>query len=1278
LLLPEFPDSEAQGRAGVMEVGLVVSKMKWIFREQPVPDTGIDCHIETRDDWKKPTGKLIGCQVKSGPSYLDEETESSFVYRGKPEHLSYWLGHSLPVIVILCDEETGNCYWQVVSEKTATRTPKGWKIEVPKAQILGEQSKPGLEQIASTGWLERTRTFTTPDKFFRRSEVNPLFDYEQKLQGRSSSLAELHNFLQDDKTSVAVLAGRGGIGKSKLIRHWVSEVSGWRVLFKKETVSVGETTQQELDGGERCVVIVDDAHRQPDIDAFLQFARDLKTDGKAIKVLLSCRPIGLQRIDAALSRSFDPTAVVRLKELKRLGDADARALSEEVLGPGYLQLAPYLVSVSKDTPLVTVIGGRLLRRGAAPAHDLPTTEDFRRAVFDKFLDDFETAAQRGPKNARPLLHLVSALQPLALRAKNVIANCAAFLKWEDFEVCQCIDELESSGLLIRSGRKYRIAPDMFADFLLEQASLGQTGTSNGYADAVYGSFGNEYLANLLQNLAELDFRTLDQGQASLLANVWGDIRLKFEKAGNFDKMQLLEAIESAAFYQPDPVMQLVRLVMEASSQKEDIDADEIYNFSEQDVLKRLPTLLRAIAHQPAYREEAIRRLWELAKDGSRLPSAYPEHALRILKQLAAYSRYKPVDFNLEIAKIARVLCSEPNAFRGNHTPLDVVDEMLKREGEEQESAGMTITLFNYKVIAPVRSLCLQTLQECLSSSDARAACRAFHSLSRLIHGFLPAHAVTDEEIRWQSEERVACLSMVADRLAAGDVSLPLAREIKADLEGFVARGHNEEANERARSVLGMLPATPHLAAFDAFCSGDWDIRGPASTGMAIAEAMQHNRDLSREAATAFRNQFATVGECISELARFYVWARDCHITPNGSNELVHNLCDEPEFLTNLASELRSGTYSPDLADTAQVVLRRLRERGGSEYPITALSASRSHDLVLARSAAVAMRGIEYDPANDDDLTILDEMAGHSDWHVQRSVVFALSAVGKHPGRLEDAIERILSFSPGEDKKLADEICDAFLYNRIPLDSLSEAHLDRLLDNLVSVPDLDEHGISMVLNWAVSNRSAAIICFIKKRIQQASERKAARDWSYSIVPRHQNQIDLHNLTNSAELLALRAFVLGKIEANESMGSDLIDLFWDLTLLDADSFETLRLWLHSSDASKFDLAIGLLHGAPGKLAFSNRDQILETLEAAEKLGGDHLTRAIGYFVSNVQPSTHLGLAGGQTPAIVDLGTSADAALTDPQLHPLLKRLYEAIKKSASIDLRPFSSDEDEEEF
>jgi hypothetical protein len=299
--------------------------------------------------------------------------------------------------------------------------------------------------------------------------------------------------------------------------------------------------------------------------------------------------------------------------------------------------------------------------------------------------------------------------------------------------------------------------------------------------------------------------------------------------------------------------------------------------------------------------------------------------------------------------------------------------------------------------------------------------------------------------------------------------------------------------------------------------------------------------------------------------------------------------------------------------------------------------------------------------------------------VRETVVLALSTLGKEdPSRRQDVINRILSFSPGKDKKLADRICDAFLYDRIPIDSLSEAQLDRLLDNLVPVPELEGYGINMVLNWAVKDRPSAVIRFIKKRIARLSERRAARDWSYRIVPHQQNKIYLQGLENSGELPALRATVLRQIEADKSARDETIDLFWEITVFDEESFELLRPWFHSGDVSKFDLALSILRHAPGKLAFSSPNLVLEVLQAAEKLGTNSLERGIGFFVSSLEPSLFAGWEAEQSSVAVDLRTSAEAALAHPQLHPLMKRVYEAIKASPSINSRAFPDGEDEEEF
>lgn len=141
---PESGQLENIGIAAVFKT--VQLELGWIFRAQEPQDFGIDAHIEIRDDYQA-TGKLLATQIKSGPSWFGESTDEGFVYRGKQDHLEYWLSHSLPVILILYNPDIDQSIWQIVSEETITRTEKGWKVTVPRIQVLGMQSKPALREL---------------------------------------------------------------------------------------------------------------------------------------------------------------------------------------------------------------------------------------------------------------------------------------------------------------------------------------------------------------------------------------------------------------------------------------------------------------------------------------------------------------------------------------------------------------------------------------------------------------------------------------------------------------------------------------------------------------------------------------------------------------------------------------------------------------------------------------------------------------------------------------------------------------------------------------------------------------------------------------------------------------------------------------------------------------------------------------------------------------------------------------------------------------------------
>jgi hypothetical protein len=133
----KYNPSDAQERQGVAIAELLISKSGHIFREQEANDVGIDAHIELVDvKTHGATGQLIALQIKSGSSFFQEFNDDAVTFRGKLQHLDYWLNHSLPVFLVLVDTEKQKAYWQEISRATIERLEKGWKVAVPFIQKL--------------------------------------------------------------------------------------------------------------------------------------------------------------------------------------------------------------------------------------------------------------------------------------------------------------------------------------------------------------------------------------------------------------------------------------------------------------------------------------------------------------------------------------------------------------------------------------------------------------------------------------------------------------------------------------------------------------------------------------------------------------------------------------------------------------------------------------------------------------------------------------------------------------------------------------------------------------------------------------------------------------------------------------------------------------------------------------------------------------------------------------------------------------------------------------
>ncbi|MDR6670200.1 DUF4365 domain-containing protein [Rhizobium sp. 1399] len=163
-------------REGIHAVGLIFTRLNWIFREQPTSDYGIDAQAEKRNPDGKAGGKLIALQIKSGPSYFRPRGDG-FVYYGEARHREYWSNHSLPVFLILHNPETNVTLWQRIEEHLIEEGQDGrWAIAIPADQTLDERHEHFIaagiaSDVASTRRAQLALDLPAIRQFAEHSEI---------------------------------------------------------------------------------------------------------------------------------------------------------------------------------------------------------------------------------------------------------------------------------------------------------------------------------------------------------------------------------------------------------------------------------------------------------------------------------------------------------------------------------------------------------------------------------------------------------------------------------------------------------------------------------------------------------------------------------------------------------------------------------------------------------------------------------------------------------------------------------------------------------------------------------------------------------------------------------------------------------------------------------------------------------------------------------------------------------------------------------------------------
>lgn len=204
----------------------VETSMRWLFRQQPFEDYGIDAHIEAVDD-ETVLGRLVALQIKSGQSYFDSPADDGWWFRDKVAHFEYWLDFSIPVVVVLVDLDSGLCHWQLVTESTVEKSGESqWKLRVPKAHVLDGSAVRPLRNVAEQSVRRARRPMGSPVSAFSATDLEvhsaePGTDVlpEYIIRAHDRALDELVAGAVDPsaRSGCAVLVGGSCTGKTRAL-----------------------------------------------------------------------------------------------------------------------------------------------------------------------------------------------------------------------------------------------------------------------------------------------------------------------------------------------------------------------------------------------------------------------------------------------------------------------------------------------------------------------------------------------------------------------------------------------------------------------------------------------------------------------------------------------------------------------------------------------------------------------------------------------------------------------------------------------------------------------------------------------------------------------------------------------------------------------------------------------------------------------------------------------------------------------------------------------------
>lgn len=1108
-----------------------------------------------------------------------------------------------------------------------------------------------------------------PEEYFDVTR-SPLFNHEWSLAGRQNQLTEAANSAYATDTTLSIIIGAGGIGKTRFLKALADAApptAQVRLLPGDAPVSAADF--ELLPSDTSLTVMIDDVHELQDVTRIVS---GIWRRNSEARIVLATRPYGRRFLQGELARhGLLPTSSTEV-ELTDLDIDDATALAREALGSEVSETVVLrLATLTTDFPLVTVVGGVLIKQGKLSPAALEQSDDVQSSILRRFSDVLvNNSLSDDPPTRRRVLDAVSALQPFRTNEQTARESLSVIVGKPYDELYRHLRSLEDAGILRRRGNSLRIVPDLLGDIILTKAAFDEVGfSSTGYLERIEPLVTGSSVEHLFINASRVDQQIHNQsGRGRNLADpLWRSFFRRLKNADMVDRRTLVETLTQVAYFQPERVLEAVHWLIDNPTtelNEENRAWRSILDTDYSRVLRALPPVLKQAALNSEVLPEALTILWELAQKDERPASYHSDHALRALQELAKLESTKPIWFIHQIIDIAITWFSDTQRL----SPFEALEPILATEGEDVRFHGHAFRIRSYGLnpqgVERVRQRVIDLAFEEIRSPNLRRSGAAVRFLESALR--YPRGSFGDAVPKKTREEWTPGFVETITRLGSIAASDELDPAVLVSIRKVLHRQANYgtgPAHDAAEKVVNSLPKTTESNVALALHDGwgglvrdrDDDYKTVEAKGRAVLQ-------------TAIDDLAGMTDDEVVDLLIVRLQAdREVHgSTESNPHPFLANLIEaRPSIAPTILSILETPS-SPVFDPVLPIILgafATVDPPAALEW-IRNLIANGSEER--RRSAAQALgwsRGRR--DLHPGELDLLLQLAGDPDCLIRRNIARAAQLLA--PGNTAAATRIFAALRFSDDPQLADDIFVAFGKTfGISWSNFSDPELEFIRQDLITVPRIDTY---WVIN-ALANRSATdpawVIELLQHRVERAETMEGIR--KYVALPfSWEPQLQVRD--SAAFLPSLHRILKWVAEVHDSNMNreQRAELF--AAVANGYDAQVIQLLTDALAVGAKDLTlavVAVLSKAPRTFIWDHPDFVSTALHAADLLSKDILTRLTSALWSATSLGSRSGTPGEPFPESIEQRERSQAIAHNLPFGSIEQRFYTDMAKDAEQDI------------